>query len=64
MKSIKLPMILKKYPSGWISVSKDYQKSVAWGKTLRSLMSKLTKLGNPEGYIMRTAKDYSGYIGC
>lgn len=58
-----LPKLLKKYSSGWISVSRDYRKAIAWGKTLKSLTIKLEKLGNPGGYLMKVAKDYSGYIG-
>lgn len=63
MKPINLAKILKKYPSGWVSISKDYKKVVASGRTLKALLQKLAKMGNPDGYLMKAAKDYSGYVG-
>lgn len=63
MKAINLAKILKKYNSGWISISKDYKKVIASGRTLKVLLQKLAKMGNPDGYLMKAAKDYSGYVG-
>lgn len=63
MKAIYLAKILKKYNSGWVSISKDYKKVIASGKTLKVLLQKLVKMGNPDGYLMKAAKDYSGYVG-
>ncbi len=48
---------------GWISLSKDYKKVIAQAKTLKELVVKLNKMGNPEGHIMNAAKDYSRYVG-
>lgn len=48
---------------GWVSVSSDNKKIIAYGKTLQQLLTRLKKLGNPEGFIMVAAKDYSSYIG-
>lgn len=59
---INLTRILKG-KSGWVSISRDNKKVVAQEKTLKELVSKLKKMGNPSGYIMRSAKDYSGYVG-
>lgn len=58
-----LTKTLKGYNSGWVSISKDYKKIIAVGKTLKTLIQKLDKMGNPEGYLMKAAKDYSNYIG-
>lgn len=63
MKAQNLAKAIKKYTFGWVSVSKDYNKVIAWGKTLKILLGKLKKMGNPDGYLMKAAKDYSGYIG-
>lgn len=58
-----LSKILKGYNSGWVSISRDYKKIIAAGKTLKTLIQKLDKMGNPEGYLMKAAKDYSNYVG-
>lgn len=47
----------------WVSLSKDYKKVIAEGKTLQDLLRELKKKGNPEGYILRSANDYSSYVG-
>ncbi|MBI2613903.1 MAG: hypothetical protein HYW62_03950 [Candidatus Levybacteria bacterium] len=48
---------------GWVSVSNDNKKIIAQGKTLRQLLARLKHLGNPKGFIMVAAKDYSSYVG-
>ncbi len=63
MRTTNLSKILRGYTSGWVSISKDYKKIIAAGKTLKTLIQKLDKMGNPEGYLMKAAKDYSNYIG-
>jgi len=63
MKNKNLVKIMKKYTSGWISISQDYKRIIAHGKNLKSLLKKIDKMGNPKGYLMRAAKDYSGYVG-
>ena len=63
MKATNLAKILKNYTSGWVSISKDYKRVIASGKTLKSLLVKLAKKKNPDGYLMRAVKDYSGYVG-
>jgi len=63
MRIVDLTKPLKGYTSGWVSISKDYKKVVVSGRTLKSLLKKLKKMGNPDGYIMKAVKDYSGYVG-
>lgn len=63
MKHDNLAKILQKYQSGWISISKDYKRVLAWGKTLKSLLKKVERGGFPDGVIMRAAKTYSNYVG-
>ena len=63
MTVIDLTKTLKGHTSGWVSISKDNKKVITSGRTLKTLVKKLDKLGNPEGYIMKAAKDYSNYVG-
>lgn len=63
MNRVNLVKTLRGYTAGWVSISKDYKKVIASGKTLNTVLRKLEKMGSPEGYLMRAAKDYSGYIG-
>lgn len=63
MNVIDLRKTLKNYKSGWVSISQDYKKVIASARSLKSLLAKLEKLGNPKGYIMKAAKDYSSYVG-
>lgn len=58
-----LAQVLKDYTSGWVSISKDYKKVLASGRTLATVIKKLEKMGSPDGYLMKAAKDYSGYVG-
>ncbi len=62
MKSVNLRPVLKGR-KGWVSLSKDYKKIIAEGETLKELIKKLDKLGNPEGVITNVAEDYSTYVG-
>lgn len=63
MQAINLVKTLINYKSGWVSVSKDNKKVITSAKTLAMLLSKLSKMDNPDGYIMKAAKDYSSYVG-
>lgn len=63
MQKANLVKTLKSYTSGWVSISRDYKKVIASGKTLNIVLRKLEKLGKPDGHLMKAAKDYSGYIG-
>ena len=63
MGAVDLTKTLRKYKSGWVSISKNNKEVIASSRSLKSLLSKLEKLGNPDGYIMKAAKDYSSYVG-
>jgi len=63
MKGKSLISLLKGYSNGWISISTDYKKVLASGKTLEVVLQKLAKLGNPKGVLMRASKDFSRYAG-
>lgn len=49
--------------TGWVSIAPDNKKVIAQGRNLKGLLRKLKEMGNPEGYIMNSAKDYSTYVG-
>ena len=63
MGAIDLIKTLKNHKSGWVSISKDNKKVLTSAKTLKLLLAKLDKMGNPSGYIMKAAKDFSTYVG-
>ncbi len=63
MTAIDLTRILKPYKSGWVSISKDHKKVVTSARSIDVLVKKLKKLGNPRGFIMKAAPDYSRYVG-
>lgn len=62
MKPIDLTKILQG-KTGWASISRDNKKVIAQAKTLKTLVEKLKKMGNPEGHIMVIGGDYSRYVG-
>lgn len=49
--------------TGWLSVSSDHKRVIAQAKTFKGLLSKLKKMGNPDGFIMIAARDFSSYVG-
>ena len=63
MSVANLSKTLRGQTSGWVSISKDYKKIIAKDKSLKELLEKLNKLGNPDGYLMKAAKDFSRYVG-
>ena len=63
MSVTNLSKTLRGQTSGWVSISKDYKKIIAKDKSLKELLKKLKKIGNPDGYLMKAAKDYSRYVG-
>ncbi len=63
MKQVNISKLIKKYTSGWISLSSDQKKVIAHGKNLQTVLKKLKELGNPSGYLMKATKDYRYYSG-
>lgn len=49
--------------SGWVSIAPDNKKVIAQGRNLKGLLKKLKEMGNPDGYIMIAADDFSTYVG-
>ncbi|MBI3385101.1 hypothetical protein HY030_02835 [Candidatus Gottesmanbacteria bacterium] len=61
MKQVNVSKLIKKYTSGWISLSSDQKKVIAHGKSLQTVLKRLKELGNPSGYLIKATKDYSYY---
>jgi nickel-dependent lactate racemase len=49
--------------TGWVSISADHKRVIAQAKSFKGLLAKLKKMGNPDGFIMIAARDFSSYIG-
>jgi hypothetical protein len=62
-KNGKLTKLISEYGCGWVSISKEEDKVLAWGKTLDILSKKLKDLNYPEGILLKICKDYSSYVG-
>ncbi len=63
MAVVNLTKILKG-KTGWVSISKDNKKLIAHARNLKNLVSKLEKMGNPDGYIMIVPSGkFSSYVG-
>ena len=60
MKTINLSSLLKKHASGWVALSSDYKKVVAYGKTLKEVSDKLT--GRSDVILISASKNYRGYV--
>ena len=63
MKVIDLTKVLQGKTGKWVSISPDNKRIIADAKTPKELITKLKKMGNPEGSIMYAASDFSNYIG-
>lgn len=62
MKIVDLANLLKG-KTGWVSIAPNNKKVIAQARNLKELLKKLKEMGNPDGYIMIAAKDFSSYVG-
>ncbi len=62
MAVIDLTKILKG-KTGWVSIAPNHKRVIAQGRNLKGLLRKLKEMGNPDGYIMIAANDFSTYVG-
>ena len=49
--------------TGWVSIAPNHKKVIAQSRNLKGLLRKLKEMGNPDGFIMIAARDFSSYIG-
>ncbi|GEM_PF-3354191 len=63
MKVIHVGKTLQKR-NGWLSISRDYKKIIAQGKTLQQLIANLKRKSNPNGYIVHSpSQEITSYVG-
>ena len=64
MKQSKIDFVklLKGYKSGWVGISSDHRKVVAWGKTLKQARVKAKKIQD-RTYFFPAGESYSNFIG-
>lgn len=62
MKNINLTKILKGFSSGWVALSADYKKVVAFGKSLEEVTNKVQKQKINDVVLVSAARNYRGYI--
>lgn len=61
-KKIDFVKLLKGYKSGWVGISSDHNKVVAWGKTLQQVREK-TKNIQDRIYFFPSGESYSNFVG-
>lgn len=64
MKYTKIDFVklLKNYKAGWVGISSDHKKVVAWGKTLKEVREKSKKIQD-RIYFFPAGESYSNFIG-
>ncbi len=61
-RKINFVKLLKGYKAGWVGISTDHTKVVAYGKTLEEAVQKAKKVKQP-AYYFPVEKAYSPFIG-
>lgn len=59
---INFVKLLKGYKSGWVGISSDHKKVVAWGKTLKQVREKSKKIQD-RIYFFPAGESYSNFVG-
>jgi len=54
--------LLKGYKTGWVGISSDHKKVVAWGKTLKQVREKSKKIED-RIYFFPSGESYSNFVG-
>ena len=63
MKTINLVKPLKKYPVGWVALSKDYNKVLFWGKTFTSLMKRVESASlSKDVVLLPNVGNFRGFV--
>ncbi|MBI2616519.1 hypothetical protein HYW55_00090 [Candidatus Gottesmanbacteria bacterium] len=61
-KRINFIKLLKKYKSGWVAISSDFENVVFSGKTLKATMQKAKKY-KEKLYYFPAGETYSNFVG-
>lgn len=59
---INFVKLLKGYKSGWVGISSDHKKVVAWGKTLKDAREKAKKISQ-KLYFFPAGESYGNFVG-
>lgn len=59
---INFVKLLKGYRSGWVGISSDHKKVVAWGKTLKQVREKAKKIQD-RIYFFPAGESYGNFVG-
>lgn len=60
MRTINLSKLLQNYHTGWVAISSDYKKVIAFGKTLKEVSKKVGP--NPNVILIPASKNYRGFV--
>lgn len=60
--SINFAKLLKGYKDGWVGISSDHKKVVAWGKTLKDAREKAKKTSQ-KLYFFPARESYGDFVG-
>lgn len=60
--AINFVKLLKGYKSGWVGISSDHKKVVAWGKTLKQVREKTKKIQDCI-YFFPSGESYGNFVG-
>lgn len=62
MQTINLSKLLKNFSSGWVAITSDYRKVVAFGKTLKEVTNKVARQKRDNVILISASKNYRGYV--
>lgn len=62
MQTVNLSKILKNFSSGWVAISSDYKKVIAFGKTLKEVTEEVKKQKRDDVVLIPAAKNYRGFV--
>lgn len=62
MQTINLSKILRNFTSGWVAITSDYKKVVAFGKTLKEVTDKVSKEKQNDVVLIPASRNYRGFV--
>lgn len=62
MQTINLSKLLKNFSSGWVAITSDYKKVIAFGKTLKEVTKEVKKQNRDDVVLIPASKNYRGFV--
>ncbi len=62
MQTVNLSKLLKNFSSGWVAITSDYKKVIAFGKTLKEVTEEVKKQNRDDVVLIPAAKNYRGFV--